>query len=789
MIQRTEQTMTQQNSHRDNIMVVDDMPENLRVLTVMLTALGYRIRPAISGEIALKAIRKLPPDIILLDIMMPPGMDGYEVCQQLKSDEQTRDIPVIFISALDGKADKIRAFQVGGVDYVTKPFQEEEVAVRVKTHLNLRRMQKRLHRQNDLLQKEITARKHTEEALRTSDAEQKALFAAMTDVILVLDRDGRYLKTASASPDPLYEPSRKSAGKTLHDILPGTEADRFLKKIRLSLDTGQTLSIEYELITEGRHIWFDGRISPVSEETVILVARNITEYKHMMVELKQAKELAETASRSKSIFLANMSHEIRTPMNAILGFSEILLEKTEDIQQKNYLEKIFSGGQTLMALINDILDLSKIESGKVEIQHTPVCIKSVLEEIRLMFSQKAVEKDIELKIRINNMPDNLLTDEIRIRQILTNLVGNAIRFTHRGDVSVTARCDTAVRPSQDRGDREIFDLTLDIGDTGIGIPSDQQELIFESFRQQKGQKAETYGGTGLGLPISRKLAEMMNGRLSVQSEVGKGSTFSVILFGLEAGNAQCGMKHTETVYRENIIFEPAKIVVVDDVDHNREVVREYLRETNLCVIEASDAEKALNHIRTQNPNLVLMDLRMPGMDGYEATERIRNDVKLRNPPVIALTARAEKEEKEKIRGLFDGYLLKPISKTGLIRELKKFLPYKSQISPYAEETEYEDKSGESISEDTKELIPQLVDILEKEFLPIWENFNDILFIDDAADFAEKLEKIGFKYNIDFLADYGREFYEQVKFNDIDEIEKAIRDFPAIIKKIKEISTC
>lgn len=387
-------------------------------------------------------------------------------------------------------------------------------------------------------------------------------------------------------------------------------------------------------------------------------------------EIILARRKAEEANKAKSEFLATMSHEIRTPMNAILGFSEILINTTTNDKHRNYLSAVLTSGKTLLSLINDILDLSKIESGQMEISKEPVQIKTVFDEITQVFDARASEKGLSLQIELaDDFPEMLMLDDVRLRQVLFNLVGNAVKFTQKGEIIISASFKNS----------EVLEnhvnLLIKVRDSGIGIPEDMLDKIFQSFFQIESDNTRKYGGTGLGLPISQKLVQIMGGKLSAESKLNAGSTFILELDDVEITVEEVNKEKHFDWEGKKVHFKGSTLLIVDDVDFNRELVKSFLSDYNLTIIEAKNGGEGVEICKLHLPDMVLMDLRMPGMNGYEATEILTNLEETKHIPIVAFTASSMKHDETLIRKLFHEYLRKPISRNELINTLTQFLPF------------------------------------------------------------------------------------------------------------------
>ena len=603
---------------KNSILIVDDEPSNILALTHILQS-EYAVYAAKSGASAIKAACKVSPDIILLDIIMP-DMDGYETLAKLKSLEETRDIPVIFITGLSDSGDESKGLELGATDYIRKPFDSTVVGRRIRNQIQLVNLRRRL---------------------------------------------------------------------------------------------------------------------------------------------EAAVETAQAANRAKSDFLANMSHEIRTPMNVIVGLSELLLEgETQPEVFSDYLKKINMAGATLMGLINDVLDFSKIESGKLTLTPARYDVAGLISDITNINIVRIEEKPITFLVDADEeLYAELYGDDLRVRQILSNLLSNAFKYTLEGSVTLSIGC-----AREDNGAVEMF---ISVSDTGIGMRQKDMDRIFNAYNQANTRANRDIEGTGLGLSITKRLTELMGGKISVESEHGVGTTFRLSIWQGFVNNGRIGAEKAEKLrtfkYEDErkkaaqMLVRPdlshAAVLVVDDFLTNLDVAKGMLGKYKMRVDCAASGQEAIDRVRQGEPvyDAIFMDHMMPGMDGIEAARLIRaiGTDYARTVPIIALTANViAGNERMFIEEGFQAFLSKPVNVMKIDAVVRKWVMKGAGAAEFVEAPSEACTAGAAGR--SPETIPETIEIPginAKLGLSLYEGdaemYADILrsFVENIPEELDKLRSV------------------------------------------------
>lgn len=530
--------------------------------------------------------------------------------------------------------------------------------------------------------RDITVRTQARRELQESERKFRAAMDHAAIGMAMLSPEGRWLKVNTALCQILGYSEADLLKMDFRALTHPDDIDLSSENIqRLFAKEIETFQMEKRYIhRNGNIIWAQLNTALVWNEKgeplyYISQIQDITQRKQMESQLQNALAQAQESNRLKSEFLANMSHEIRTPMNGILGMTEIVLDTELNEEQQHCLQMAYTSGQNLMTIINDILDFSKIEAGKMELEMLPFRLRASLEETLFPFVRQAIGKGLTLKCTIQEeVPDILIGDSTRLQQILNNLIGNAIKFTHEGCISIAVN-------SQPKQDQQI-ELHFRISDTGIGLTDEQQRRIFAPFCQADGSTSRRYGGTGLGLSICAKLVSLMGGEIWLESEAEQGSSFhfTVIMSSqpspyLKNSVPEVNLASTaKKTVREVVPPNEKKLLLVEDNEINLAVVREMLEPAGYFIRYAENGLEALNLFHSEPFDLVLMDLNLPEMDGYTTAGLIREHTQGKSVPIIAITAKAVQGERERcLEAGLDDYLCKPFRKEELLTLIKHYL--------------------------------------------------------------------------------------------------------------------
>ena len=574
------------------------------------------------------------------------------------------------------------------------------------------------------------------EELETERRNQQKLIQDIIDnipsIIFIKDVQGRYLAINRRMEEVLNLPAERIIGKT--------DAEFILDKVRYqeykssdeAVLASRSLAVFEDVIqSDGKKNYFLVTKFPLLDEegnvkNICGLATDITERKTVEIRLLQAKKEAERAKAAQETFLANMSHEIRTPMNGIMGMSNLLMSTPLTEDQRDFTGSIQDSARNLLAIINDLLDFSKIKSGKFQFEYSPFKIRQAIKKAVYPLQFKAEEKMLKLNVVFDTMvPEVIIGDPLRLQQIIINLVGNAIKFTSSGSVDLYIACN--------RRNEDFVDLRINVKDTGIGIAENKLEYIFESFTQDSEDTSRKYGGTGLGLAIVKQLVELQKGNISVKSTIGKGSVFSVTIPYKVSNDEPTEKRLNVTDKKHKNLLEHLHILVAEDNLINQKVVKNTLLQQGANVQLANNGKEAIQKVQSQNFDLILMDLQMPDVDGYKATRYIRQVLKM-DTPIVAMTADTLKGESEKCfeAGMTD-FISKPFEPDELYQLILKLTNYKKEKNTFNDDHKINNMQSELID------LSFLRDISDNDPNYIYDVLE--IFLSSTPDGVNKLEHL------------------------------------------------
>lgn len=626
------------------VLYVEDAKEQREFMNALLCEWGMTVDSFANADDAWEAFLQHDYDLVLSDIVLGGHMSGARLINRIRRQAPPKGgTPILAVTAFDTPARRIELFHLGIDDYVLKPVVPVELRARL---------------QNLLARKRATER-------------NRLLLEASSLGVTIVDEDGQ-IQSIDANALTMFgateeawlgKPLSALLGDCADEVILALNAGRLLNKYRLTVQRGAAgeLSIELsslEIETAGG--W----------DQFALLTRDVSKELELADNLLRAKEAAERAGRMKAEFLANMSHEIRTPMNAIIGMAHLMKRHELAPEQIVRLARIDSAGQHLLGIINDVLDLSKIEAGKLGLESIPVSIGAIASNVASMVYERAMAKGIKIQVDSEPLPRNLLSDPTRLTQALLNYVSNAVKFTEQGKITLLTRIQSEAADS--------VTVRFEVIDSGVGIEAAALDTIFNAFQQADNSTTRKFGGTGLGLAITRELANLMGGEAGVESVVGQGSRFwftANLRRGL--GSAQplvgdLGRRAVEDVLMHE--YQGYRILLVEDDYINREVAIELLADFCFEMDAAEDGRAAVDMARDKDYALILMDMQMPHMDGLQATRCIRELPGRQQVPIIAMTANVFAEDRQRCldAGMND-FVSKPIDPDILNKVLLRWL--------------------------------------------------------------------------------------------------------------------
>lgn len=735
-----------------------------------------------SGEDCLEQLKTTKVDLILMDINLAGVLTGIETAEKVNA---TMNIPIVFLTAYTDDKTLKEVKKSGYYGYVTKPFKE--IDLKTEIEFTIDRFKKLLKLKKD------------HDASRTSLRETEEFFKQVvnnvSDIIYRIDLKGffTYLNP-SAINQTGYTKEELLQMKYTSLIRNDFKQKAFFFFKNIFQNKIENSYFEFPLITkDGAEIWIGQKIHLLKSNTAIVgfqvIARDITQEKEFKEQLIIAKRNAENTAQIKSQFLANMSHEIRTPLNGIVGVIN-LLDKTElSEKQKVYINAIKTSSDQLMGIINDVLDLSKIEAGKVEIVESEFDLYDLIQSVISIFEMKSSDKGIGITFSIDpNVPQFIIGDSIRLNQILYNLLGNAVKFTNEGEVSLR------ISLLEEKNGKS--ELLFKVTDSGIGMREGVTDKIFEAFIQAEGDTTRKFGGTGLGLAIVKKLVELQGGSIEVESKINEGSCFKIKL--KFRNSTEVNHHKMEEKAHSYSDLKDLKILLVEDNPINQLVTKDLLEEQEAKVTIAGNGEIAMDVLKIFQFDIVLMDMQMPVLDGYQTMMLIREstDPQLKAIPIIALTANAIDSEIQKCFSCgANDYLSKPFKPDSLYQKIIKLLKGKSANPTIGtiEKTDLDEhldiKTLEMFTNGKPELVLSTLNELKNSFTLDLNALNSAYTAQDQ----QKLKSIAHKIKPNFMLIGMNKLGQLCKEIEHAELEKSVYDkssellnaIPIVIKEIED----
>lgn len=638
-------------------------------------------------------------DIAFVDYHLP-GDNGLDFLRMIR--KESIYTPVVIITSYADPKIAVEMMQHGASDYIPKTLiTPDGLDQSIRNALRYSESERR--------------RKETEVQLRKVENRLGTIISNTPVILFALDAKGVFKLGLGKHWESFKNRKKFILGRKLHDVF--SEVPELINSFNETTKTNHSQKVTVKIDDK----YFEINLTPVQEEDgsireILGLAHDVTERQKAEESLINAKQMAEKAAKMKEQFIANMSHEIRTPMNAIVGFTNLIKETPLNENQQEFIQSIQVSGENLLNLINDILDFSKIEAGKLNIEHEEFDVKSTFQSVIQVLKGKAEEKDLKLTANLDDVIyPNVIGDGNRLYQILMNLIGNAIKFTSEGAINVSVKMEQI--------NSNTIVLIGKIEDTGIGIPKENLHEVFESFKQISGTLTRKYGGTGLGLNIVKNLLELMGGDIEVDSSEGKGTVFTFnipYLISFEPDKKNMLSSQEEISIEKYDILKGKNILLAEDNLMNQKLVQIILQKHDCNLTIASNGVEAIDVIKKQSIDLILMDIQMPEMDGFQTTKVIREEMGIRDLPIIAMTAHAFKEEVKKcINAGMSDHLAKPIEKSVFFRKIIHYLTSERIEEASVPQVDSDEllinfEYLNNMSEGNKEFIQEMVDIYKQD---------------------------------------------------------------------------